>query len=276
MKKILIIILVILSYSCCTTSIPTLPPIIVSQKPKPEPKPEPNPEPNPESKPELKSEPVYKMTTTEHNHTIIEKDKIVKSINLKKDGTIIKNNIKTSAINSESPTFDKGNINYIVKDTMIIGVITEVNMTISKGVDIKTIINDVKTFTENNLHSDSIRISPVMRARLIDPSNGLNFIVVSKTNAEQFLEIGDYTRWIWDVTPLNKGTNELSLIVDVMYGSKSKSYQVYDGFIYVYSNETFFQKITKFFIKNWQYILTSLLIPFIGFLYTRYKNKTTK
>ena len=175
--------------------------------------------------------------------------------------------------NTITPVFDRGNINYVIQDTMIVGVINEVNVTISKGVDIKDIIKDVKTFTESNIHTDTIRIAPVMRARLIDPSNGINFIISPKTSTEQFLEIGDYTRWTWDVTPINKGNNKLSLAVDVMYGDKSKSYQIYDGIIYVYSNETFFQKITKFLVKNLQYILSSLIIPFGVFLYTRYKKK---
>ena len=255
MKKILFIILIFLAYSCNTSKIPIKKSVSIEFYQQ---KTEPKPEPKPESKPKSI------LTKISINQSEVKKDiPVVKKV---------KSNIKPATI-SKSPGFDKGSINYVIQDTMIIGVITEVNMTISKGVDIKTIIADIKTFKDNNLHTDTIRIAPVMRARLVDSSNGINFIITSKTNAEQFLEIGDYTRWTWDITPLNKGKNKLSLIVDVIYENKSKSYQVYDGLIYVYSNETFFQKITKFIIKNWQYLLSSLLIPFIGFLYTRYKKK---
>jgi hypothetical protein len=275
MKKILFIILIILAYSCCTSkstnkAVKTLDSI---ESPKPEPKPEPRPEP---------TRKIYKMTAPDSNYDVerdkVERDRVERERNVPvQDGTVVRNlhigNRTTAALINKVTSFDKGDINYVIQDTMIVGVINEVNVTISKGVDIKTIIADVKTFTENNLHTDTIRIAPVMRARIVDPSNGINFIIASKTNAEQFLEIGDYTRWTWDVTPLNKGKNKLSLIVDVMYGTNSKSYQVYDGFIYVYSNETFFQKITKFLSKNWQFILSSLLIPFSVFLYNRYKKK---
>ncbi len=274
MKKILIIILVILAYSCCTsklnkTSVKTLDSI---ESPRPQPKPEPKPEP--------KSEPTKAIKKMSQRIDVSPAPPPPPA----QDGTIVRNTndtiylLRMSSMNRSKlirsdTIFDRGNINYVIQDTMIVGVINEVNVTISKGVDIKTIIADVKTFTESNLHTDTVRISPVMRARLVDPSNGINFIIAPKTNAEQFLEIGDYTRWTWDVTPLNKGKNKLSLIVDVMYGTNSKSYQVYDGLIYVYSNETFFQKITKFLSKNWQYILSSLLIPFGVFLYNRYKKK---
>lgn len=273
MKKLLLVILILLSYSCCTNKA-TLKPVTVVESPKPEPKPEPKK--------------IYKMTAPEKNYNVerdkIERDRVERERNESivpvQDGTIVRNlhsitgnKMRMALISSDQSSFDKGDINYVVQDTMIIGVVNEVNVTISKGVDIKTIIKDVKTFTESNLHTDSIRISPIMRARLIDPSNGVNFIVTPKTNSEQFLEVGDYTRWTWDVTPLKKGNDKLSLVVDVMYGDKIKSYQVYDGIIYVYSNETFFEKITKFIRNNWQFILSSLLIPFGVFLYTKYKKK---
>lgn len=272
MKKILFIILIFLTYSCCTSKAPMQVPVSVEST-----RPEPKPEPKDKKISKMLGSSNYEKKEQEEKEDKIRRDKEWNK--LEKDGTIVKNNKvkqneKTSAkINLESPGFDKGDINYVVQDTMVVGVINEVNMTISKGVDIKTIIADVKTFTESNLHTDTIRIAPIMRARLIDPSNGINFIIAPKTNAEQFLEIGDYTRWTWDVTPLNKGKNKLSLVVDVIYDNKSKSYQVYDGLIYVYSNETFFQIITKLIIKNWQYLLSSLLIPFGIFLYTKYKKK---
>jgi len=117
------------------------------------------------------------------------------------------NNRNDNSVNDEtilnSMTIIIGDINYVIQDTMIVGVINEVNMTISKGVNKDKIISEVKTFNRNNLHTDSIRISPVMKARLVDPSNGINFRIVSKTNEEQFIEEGDYTRWIWNVINFN-------------------------------------------------------------------------
>lgn len=168
-----------------------------------------------------------------------------------------------------------GDINYVVDDTMLIGITTEVNMTISHFVDIETIIEEIETFTEENIHSEQIRIAPVMRAKLIDPT-GINFRIISTTNDEQFLEDGDFTLWTWNVTPLLKGENELELVVDIIIDDKSKSIQVFDGVIHVYSDDSFFEIIFNFISKNWMFLLSSLIIPFFVFLYKMKYGKKDK
>lgn len=183
-----------------------------------------------------------------------------------------------STINEEKilNNISKGSINYVVQDTMIVNKISEVNMTISQGVDKERIISEIKTFNKLNLHTDSIRVSPVMRARLVDASGGINFRVVSKTNEEQFLEEGDYTRWTWDVTPLIKGNNNLSIVVDIIFNNKSKSIQVYDGVIYVYSDESFLIKMWNFIIEHWEFIISGLLVPTLLVILTEFKKKKKK
>ena len=91
MKKILIIILVILAYSCCTSksttkAVKTLDSI---ESPKPQPKPEPKPEPKK----------IYKMTAPDSNYNVerdkIERDRVererTESIVPVQDGTIVRN-----------------------------------------------------------------------------------------------------------------------------------------------------------------------------------------
>jgi hypothetical protein len=167
----------------------------------------------------------------------------------------------------------KGDINYVLQDTMVVGVVNEVNMTISVGVDKKDIISQIKTFTDDNLHTESVRISPVMKARLVDASGGVNFKIVEKSGQEQFLEYGEITRWTWEVTPLVKGNNNLSLVVDVILNDKIKTIQVYDGVIYVYSDKTIIQIISTFLLTYWQYLLSTLLLPFGIYLYQVYSKR---
>jgi len=168
--------------------------------------------------------------------------------------------------------FNLGDINYVVDDTMIIGNTTEINMTISHNVENSTIISEVETFTNNNLHTEEIRIAPVMKAKLIDPA-GINFRIIPTTSEEQFLEDNDYTLWTWNVTPLLKGENELKLVVDIIIDNKNKSIQVFEGVIHVYSNTTIIEIILIFISKNWMYLLSSLIIPFFIFLYKRKHSK---
>lgn len=276
MKKLLLLLLIVFTYSCCnqksvpksdydypTSSIENGEKSLGTSIKKMSP-PQPRPEPKPASDESKRRE----MSIGSPSH--------------QQDGTAVRN-VRRGRQTTATPQltsqplepfeFTKGDINFVVKDTMVVGVITEVNMTISKNVDINRIISEVRTFNDRNLHTDSVRIAPVMVARLIDPSKGLNFIIAPKTSEEQFVEDGDYTKWTWDVTPLNKGNNKLSIVVDVVYDNHNKSYQVYDGVIFVYSAETTTEKIGRFIIGNWQYLLSSLLIPLLYFLYTQLKRK---
>jgi hypothetical protein len=275
--KIILLVFVFLTYSGCaffkkeygvnitkvykmTTTKP-----IPKSEPKPEPKPEPKYERFQKSATPLNIDMVSNESVKSYSPMLKSTEKIIVK-------PITSEPIKlTSAIDINS--ISKGDINYVVQDTMIVGVINEVNMTISVGVDKKDIISKIKTFTKDNLHTESIRISPVMKSRLVDASGGVNFKIVEKSGQEQFLEYGEITRWTWEVTPLVKGKNNLSLVVDVTLNNKSKTIQVYDGLIYVYSNETTMHKILAFISKNWQYLLSTLLLPFGIYLYNIYSKR---
>jgi hypothetical protein len=139
---------------------------------------------------------------------IYETNKIVKSKNNNQNNDQLDELYKT------------GQITYTLNDTMIVGRTTEVNLTISSNVDLKKIISEIETFNEENLNIDTILISENMRARLIDPSGDINFKIVRMTEEEQFLNEGEYTLWKWNVTPLNKGNNKLSISVDVIVNNK--------------------------------------------------------
>lgn len=166
-----------------------------------------------------------------------------------------------------------GKINYVIQDTMVIGITNEVNMTISgKEVEQKVIIDGVSTFNEHNIYTSDIRITPIMKARLVDPT-GVNFRIIPTTEEEQFLEKNDYTLWTWNVTPLTKGNNKLSLSVDVIVNDKSKNIKVYDGIIYVYSDETIISKIINFLTDNWEFIVGTILIPLLVYMYSKIKKR---
>lgn len=184
-----------------------------------------------------------------------------------------------TSINDEQNIFDNsvkniiGKINYVIQDTMIVGITNKVNMTISnKNISQQSIINGVPTFNNNNLYTSDIRTTPIMKARLIDPKD-INFKIVPLSEEEQFIENNDYTVWTWNVTPLTKGNDQLSLIVDIVIDDKSKNIKVYDGVIYVYSNETVIDKITEFLLTNWEFIVGTILIPLIVYLYSKFGKK---
>lgn len=165
-----------------------------------------------------------------------------------------------------------GDINYVMKDTMVVNKSSIVNMTISESVDRETIIKNIDSFTNENTHTSIIRISPIMRAKLIDP-NGENFRIIPITPEEQIVENDQITKWEWDVTPLKEGNNKLKLTVDIIYEENSKNVEVYEDFIYVYSDKTWWDDFVDFISSNWEWFLSTLIIPLFIWVYNKRKEK---
>lgn len=170
-----------------------------------------------------------------------------------------------------------GDINYAINDTMIINQTDQVVLTISNGLTREQVLSQVKYLKEreNVVVTEEIRTAPLMLVTLIDP-NGENFRIVPITPEKQFLEDGQITFWKWNVTPLNKGNNPLSLSVNIILGDEPKNIQVYEDFIYVYSSDTWWDKFTDFFKNNWQFLLSTLIIPIGIYLYKLIFNKKKK
>jgi hypothetical protein len=149
-----------------------------------------------------------------------------------------------------------GEITHLIKDTMNYGVADTVELTVSYNMPTSAVIQQVGTFSHaspSNITTQSVRLTPYMRARLIDPTKK-NFIIVPITDSIQYVETQDntFTLWQWRVTPLKGGSKELVLNVDMIVGEHSKSLKIYQDNIYVYiSPMTTFWNWVK---TNWMYI----------------------
>jgi len=148
-----------------------------------------------------------------------------------------------------------GNITHLIKDTMSYGVCDTVELAVSYKMPTGQVVSQVGTFQHNpgNVTTQTVRITPVMKARLIDPTRK-NFIIVAITDSVQLVETqgSDYTLWQWRVTPIKGGKSELVMSVDMIVGDHNKSLKIYEDKIYVYISP-----MTKFWnwIKlNWIYI----------------------
>lgn len=181
------------------------------------------------------------------------------------------------------PTFDKqlispleseenkiGEINHIVKDTMEYGIADTVELTISYNCPEEVIIQNVGTFRgrQNNITRQPIKVTPIMKAKLIDPS-GKNFLIIPITETEQIVEIKDstYTLWQWRVTPINNGNTFLVLTADMIVGDHEKSIKIYEDKIYVHIG--FWTKIWNSIKLNWTYITYLLggIIAIFGWIF---------
>jgi len=164
-----------------------------------------------------------------------------------------------------------GDITHIIRDTMRYGVTDTVELTVSYNTPVNFLIERVGTFNRtrhDNLITQSIKITPIMEAKLIDPTNN-SFEIVPITDQTQLIEFEDYTFtiWQWRVTPLAGGKKDLILNVNMVVGSHNKSIKIYEDKIYIHITP-----MDKFWIwmkTNWTYLtyLVGLITALFGFIY---------
>ena len=126
---------------------------------------------------------------------------------------------------------------------------------------------------EGKVAIEDIPISYEMSAKLM---GGRAFEIIARTQEKKIVPPPpDSASWRWDVTPLEPGTHTLELYVTatISVESQEKSYErpVFERDILVEvppGNE-----LKGFVAKNWQFILTTVLIPVAGWYLSRRAKK---
>ena len=103
--------------------------------------------------------------------------------------------------------------------------------------------DSIQTLKEADIRLDSIKISEVMAARLIDPSppESRNFYIEALTEEKQYVGLQDasFSFWEWEISPLREGRHPLVISVAVRIerqeGAVSKNIPVYRKLVYVES-----------------------------------------
>lgn len=166
-----------------------------------------------------------------------------------------------------------GEINHVIKDTMNYGISDTVEITISYNCPKNIIVDSVQTFrrylrSQRNIVTQPIKVTPEMRARLIDPT-GNSFKIIPITDTVQIIEMKDstFTLWQWRVTPIKAGNQNLVLSVDMIVGNSKKSLKIYQDKIYIHIG--YWTKIWNFIKLNWTYITYVIggIFAILGWLY---------
>ena len=111
----------------------------------------------------------------------------------------------------------------------------------------------------------TIQVTPLMKAELLAP-DGTFIIVPLHDTAEQPISATETTRWQWQVTAKQEGTQRLTLVVYMLVKYDGKDYwrevETYRNDIIV--NVTFIQRLQMF---DWKWLigllLTSSVVPFV-------------
>lgn len=215
-------------------------------------------------------------TATEIKDTIIQEPK--KSIPIEFHLNNKKLTIEETPMTNEQIADDQinriGKVTHLIKDTMVYNITDTVELIVSYNHPSKEILSQVKTFQyqpTENITTHSIRITPEMRARLIDPTKK-NFIIVPLTDSIQIIEMRDstFTIWQWCVTPLKGGQSQLILSLDIIVNDHTKSIETYQDKIYVYIS--IWSRIWYWIELNWEYI-SFIIIGIFGILGWYYKKE---
>lgn len=119
----------------------------------------------------------------------------------------------------------------------------------------------------------TIRTSELMQVELVDPTNQ-SFRIVSQSS-QQLVEPNEFTTWIFYVTPLVHGENQISVVVSIIKDGYLKQ-TVYKDIVIVQTST--WLEVTTFFGNYWQWIigfLVGVVIPF-GIWFYKYLKRTKK
>lgn len=166
-----------------------------------------------------------------------------------------------------------GFISYNVPDSMKLGEHYKVTLRITKKPFSEVLITKIsKDIINTTTIINKLQMSDVMSAELID-SEG-SFIINSLSTEKQIIE-GDYTEWTWDILPNKKGNLNLRMVIKInIYNDKGefvKDIPVFERDIYTSSN--LYYSIKNFLTLYWQWILSTLILPLIVYIWKKKSNK---
>lgn len=230
---------------------------------------------------------VKKIDTTKHNfgkqsfkeahHDLIESIEVVP--NIRENLNITPDSDPKKMVNTNDASYKKadfskkdkniesnikineGKLIYSIPDTMKLGNIYTITIRIKKN------SNNVKII--DSLYKQKIvdiKVTNSMEVVIIDPSPNetKNFNILKQNSDKQLIEDDNYTEWVYSVQPLKSGNLKLNIIVSIIKDDNLKQV-VYFNTTYVKSNPGVV--VQTFWEKYWQWLLSTIIIPFVIFIY---------
>lgn len=193
-----------------------------------------------------------------------------------------KKSVKSNEVVIQDPQYTEGLIAYKVPKYMTVGNSYLVKIRITKESN-KTmlIVGDRKIPIADDVNNsvvevEDINVSPIMSANLIVSKN--SFRIDTLSTEYQNISKRGYTEWAWNIIPLKGGNNLLKLNVKIRIKEDGESYYkdivVFDKKINIKSNIKF--SIITWISEYWQWLLVTILIPLIKWLYDEWKKRKEK
>lgn len=139
-------------------------------------------------------------------------------------------------------------------------------------IDPKKSIEELKSSVRGQMQAaEKIKVSKIVISIIDAP----DFIVTNLTPNEQALSDTDKTEWLWTLRPRSPGLHEinLSITAEVMVDSKYSKYHIRTFDKQVMIEITPIQLVGDWWSKYWQWVVSTLILPLLVFVY---KKKFTK
>jgi hypothetical protein len=185
-------------------------------------------------------------------------------VNQPKQHIIYMDKTKTSI---SSTSTNMGHVAYKIPTEMKVRNTYQVIVRISKTT--ATIFENL----DGEIRTATIPVTETMEVKLIDPSpeDRKMFEVIADNDPTQLVENNEsVTQWSWDVTPIRSGQAHLKVMIAIITNGNRKE-TVYQDTVNIETNLG--KQIPFFFGKYWQWLLSTLIIPFGVWFYNRKKKK---
>ncbi len=173
--------------------------------------------------------------------------------------------VENRIVNRE--TMNLGRVVYKIPTEMKVRTTHQVIVRISKST--VHILEDL----EGEVKSTIIPVTETMEVKLIDPSpdDDKMFEIVPDNDGIQLVEDNEsITEWTWNVTPKRSGEAKLKVVISIIRDGVKKE-KVYSDEVIVKSD---IKKSSWYFIRTyWEWIMSSLVLPFVIWFYTKRKKK---
>ncbi|MGP8329704.1 MAG: hypothetical protein ACT6FF_05255 [Methanosarcinaceae archaeon] len=164
----------------------------------------------------------------------------------------------------------QGNIVFNVPDTMQLKETRSIQLLLSSTKTVQELEKAIES--SGSLRHRKIKISKVMVANL----KGTGFKVETITEPVQIVNLQGTTQWRWQVTALQPGARELFLTISaiVNINGQDRPHTIHSHAEIILIHVSWNQMISGFVSHNWQWLWTTILVPFAGwFLELRRKRK---
>lgn len=213
--------------------------------------------------------PIIEQTPERQKHTAKEYEKSELNRESSRVSTYVKygdtselDNNKSEVITKTSQTINSQmfqvNMAFALKDKTQIDQPIKAELLIDTKKDLRTLIDNIQV--EGTVISNKIKVSKVLVAQLHAPS----FTITNITPNEQPLNNEETTKWLWTMQPNSTGTHEVILtinaVVRVDNSEKVWNINTYEEKVLVTITPQ--QMLEQWIMHNWQWIISTLLLPF--------------